>query len=193
MSRASNPAIIGACLVALACIVVLSLLMTTGQAGEAQEVIEIGYLQRLYDFVRAYRTEVVVTWCLVGNPMLTFFVTQKAKRLSPAILKRRLGTWEIQALTYPIIGALTWVSWWTFADDMAGKYFVFVGLISAIMLDRTVSGVMSWAKRNRPCVYEWLRNDRRGADRTEAGSPVGQDQTQYFDATTFREDDTEPK
>ena len=108
---------------------------------------------------------VVIAFCWIIGPMISFVGVQRLKRLA---LQTDVK-WS--PLTIELIAACASIS--TSLLIMVGLYRIDLraAIVHAVLIAWVYTSVvawwMSWAKKNRPDVYQALRTDRRNPDDTQ--------------------------
>jgi len=121
---------------------------------------EITWLQQAYDLIAKYRTETTLTALWLLNPVFTFMLVQRIKRIAPEIKKRRLNGFEVATIATITSILLTLIVGHVFAGlslDVLATHAILI----AIALPTLVRLLMGRAKAKHPELYEALRNDRR--------------------------------
>lgn len=122
-------------------------------------------IRQLGGFIADPGPGMVIAFCWVLGPMISFAGVQRLKRLA----LQSKSVWS--ALTVELIAACSSIA--TSLLIMVGLYRLDlrIAIVHAVLIawvyTSVVSWWMGWAKKNRPDIYQALRTDRRSLDDTQ--------------------------
>lgn len=124
----------------------------------------LAFLRRLGGFIEDPSPGVVITFCWVLGPMISFAGVQRLKRLafqsarkcSPLTIEAIAATASVATSLIIMVG-LYRIDWRPALSHAALIAWIYTSV---------VAWWMAWARKNRPDVYQALRTDRRSPEDT---------------------------